>query len=277
MELEQIKKAIEEMCSLPTIPAMIGKISYVTKDLEDENAFEKLHYIISHDQAIAERVLRIANSPFFGHAGQIHNLRQAIMFLGFENIRNIALSMSIFSYFTSKTKITLLHFWKHTYEVALISSRLAKQLGFLNEGIAFLEGLLHDIGRLLFLTINGKEYFKIFNEKNLLEYEIKLFGCNHCEVGMVIAEKGQLPENFKEVIYYHHNPLDAKEYKMEVIIVSLADAIMSRISPSLGCDSHISDDELKKYLNRANIDENILEDLVIFYNENKESIEIFYK
>ncbi len=276
MKLEHIKKAIEEMCSLPTIPAMIGKISYVTKDLEDENAFEKLHDIISHDQAIAERVLRIANSPFFGHAGQIHNLRQAIMFLGFENIRNIALSMSIFSYFTRKTKITLLHFWKHTYEVALISSRLAKQLGFLNEGVAFLEGLLHDIGRLFFLTING-EYFKIFNEKKLLEYEVKLFGCNHCEAGMVIAEKGQLPENFKEIIFYHHNPLDAKEYKMEVLIVSLADAIISRISPCFGCDSHISDDELKKYLNSANIDENILEDLVIFYNENKESIEVFYK
>lgn len=277
MGLEYIKKSIEEMGSLPTIPNMISHIAKATEDFDDDYAFEKLYEIISHDQAIAERVLRIANSPFFGHSGQIDNIRQAIMFLGFENIRNIALSMSIFSFFSKKSKVKLTHFFKHTYEVGLIAARLAKQLGFISEGSSFLEGLLHDVGRLLFLTLKGMEYYKIFGKKNLLAKEVELFGCNHCEAGMLIAEYGNLPDNFKEVIYCHHNPMQAKEYKIESLVVAISEGIVCKIAPCLGCDSLVSEDELKEYLALTNIDDVIMEDLTKYYYSNSESLEFFYK
>ncbi len=275
MLFDQVKSYIDELSSFPTVPFMIGKIGGL-KNNENSNDFENLYNIISHDQAIAERVLKIANSPFFGHSGEIDNLRQAIMFLGFENIKNIALSMKIFNYFSKKSKISLYHFWAHAYEVGLISAKISEKFYF-KEGNIFLMGLLHDIGRLLFLTIDAKKYLDFFNDKDLLKKEKNLFDCDHCLAGFLVAEKSYLPDEFKIVIKYHHNPLSAKEYKTESIIVATAENLLCRLKQRYGCDGTASDEELIGMIEELGLSDTDIDEIINYYLVNRESLEYFYK
>ena len=88
MSSSEVKDFIKNIEALPTIPVMVGKIHSIVQ--KEDCSLEDLNSLIAHDQALAERVIRAANSAFFGHSGQVRDICQAIMFLGFERIKSLA-------------------------------------------------------------------------------------------------------------------------------------------------------------------------------------------
>ncbi|MBI5634160.1 MAG: HDOD domain-containing protein [Nitrospirae bacterium] len=234
MEASEIRRAIEKLDSLSTIPVVLTQIIRATND--PDASPEDLYNIINRDPAIAARVLKMANSPIFGHSGKIGEIEQAIILLGYDRIRNIAVNISVVSMFSRKGDRNLRNFWAHSFEVAFIAAYIAEGATIVNSQVAFLAGLLHDVGRLIFYKLYRDQYRLILGTDDLLEKETNIFGCDHAEAGSWFAKKTKLPMEQVLAIQYHHAPSQAKDFTDIVAVVSLAEALSRRYSPKIEDD-----------------------------------------
>jgi HD-like signal output (HDOD) protein len=234
MGSSDVRVFIENIEGLSTIPVLVGKILSIVQ--KKDCSLEDLNNLITHDQAMAERVIRAANSTFFGHSGQIRDIKQAIMFLGFERIKSIAIGMNVMTIFPHNSAFNIKYLWIHCYEVALIASVVSDFVAMTSPRECFLSGLLHDIGRIIFYKMNHAEFLKIPTTDDMLEKEMGLFGCTHADAGAWLAEAAGLPSEIILTTRYHHSPSLAKESRDSVAIVSLAEAMSRMYSPRIEDD-----------------------------------------
>ncbi len=234
MEASEVRKYIDGIESLSTIPVVLKRVMDITGD--PDTPPEELYKVITYDQTLAERVIRMANSPFFRHAGRITDIGQAVMFLGYEHIRNIAISMSVLMMFTRKNDTNLRQFWAHCYEVGTVAGLIASSATMVNPSTAFLAGLLHDIGRLIFFSMNFQQYRAILGTDDLLERELSIFGCDHAVAGSWFAEKAKLSPEITLAVRYHHSPSAATDYRDIVSVVAISEALSRRFSPKIEDD-----------------------------------------
>jgi putative nucleotidyltransferase with HDIG domain len=234
MSASEVKSFIQNIEGLSTIPALVGKILSIVH--KEDCSLEELQNLIDHDQAMAERVIQAANSAFFKRAGQIRDIRQAILFLGFERIKSIAVGMNVMTIFPHQNAFNLKNLWIHSFETALISAVISDFVTMTSPPECFLSGLLHDIGRIIFYNMDHHLFFEIPSSEDMLEREEELFGCTHAEAGAWFAEKAGMPEEIHLTIRNHHTPSQAKEFKDSVSIVALAEALSRRFSPLLEDD-----------------------------------------
>lgn len=234
MDNTEVRNFIKGIESLSTIPVVLKGIMDITSD--PDSSPEELYKLIAYDQTLAERVIRMANSPFFRHAGRVTDIEQAVMFLGYEHIRNIAISMGVFMMFSKKTDRNLRQFWAHCYEVATTAALVAQRTTMVNASTAYLAGLLHDIGRLIFFSLHFQQYRSILGTDDLLERELEVFGCDHALAGSWFAEKAKLPEEITLSVRYHHAPSQATSYQDIVSVVAISEALSRRFSPKIEDD-----------------------------------------
>lgn len=234
MNSSEVRQFIKGINDLPTIPALLGKILSIIKD--ENSSSQDLFRLISHDQALAERVVRVANSALFGHSGQVKDLEQAIIFLGYDKIKAIAAGMTIMDVFPAQSSFNIKNLWIHSYEAAFLASTLSDMIPMTSPRECFLSGLLHDIGRIIFYMINHEDFHKIQITDKMLEFETELFGCTHSDAGSWFAEETGMPAEIVAVTRYHHKPSAAKEYKDAVSIISLAEALTQHLSPHIEGD-----------------------------------------
>ncbi|MEW6569697.1 MAG: HDOD domain-containing protein [Nitrospirota bacterium] len=274
MEAVDLKRFVKGINSLSTIPLLMEKILSLVKK-EDSSARE-LYKLISHDYALAEKVVRVANSTFFGHSGEVKDIRQAIMFLGYDRIKSIALGMSIMHLLPADGSFNMKNLWSHSYEVALFSEALSEIICMTCPRECFLSGLLHDIGRIIFCKMNYKRFLDIGSSDKLLEREKEVFGCTHADAGAWFALENGLPPEIVSVIQSHHKPSSAKDYKDTVSIVSLAEALSRRYNPTIENDGIWTEEHDIILLEFSLTDENILSASKKFCAE-KPAIEEFFE
>ncbi len=234
MDTSEVHDAIERIGRLSTIPVVLGRIMDATKD--PSASPRQLYDIISHDPALAERVISMANSTFFRHAGRVCDIEQAILLLGYEHIRNIAVSMSVVMMFSKRSDVNTKQFWAHSYEVAFISAMVAESTTIVSPAEAFLTGLLHDIGRLIFYLMHREQYLRLLGTDDLLEQESAIFGCDHALAGSWLSQKSHMPREQVLAIRYHHAPSKATEFRDLTSVVSLSEVLSRRFSPKIEDD-----------------------------------------
>lgn len=231
MEAAEVKEFIKRFHGLSTIPVLLGKILSIVRD--DNSPADELFRLISHDPALAERIIRVANSASFGHSGQIKEIEQSILFLGYDKIRSIVVGMTVMDIFPARISFNIKNLWAHSCEVAFIASVLSEVTPMTSPKECFLSGLLHDIGRIIFYKMDHRRFYEIKTTEDMLEQELRLFGCTHGDAGSWFAEEIGMPDEIVSTTRFHHNPSSALEYKDAVSIIALAEALSRMLSPRI--------------------------------------------
>lgn len=234
MSEHDVKLFIQQFKDLSTTPALLGKFLSLFGD--ESKSINELVKLISYDPAMAERVLKVANSSFFAHSGQIKDIQQAVLFLGLDRIKSIAVGMTVMNIFPSPGAFHVENLWLHSYEVAFLSSVLSESITITQPQECFLSGLLHDIGRLVLYSMDHDRFYKIETSETMLKQETSLFGCTHAQAGAWFAEEIGLPLSIVTTIKYHHQPSAAPDEMSMVSLVSLAEALTRMLSPRVEDD-----------------------------------------
>lgn len=228
-QTEPITKKISRLKQLPTLPFILRELFDVLQN--EQSTFVDIARVIKHDQTITERILRVANSPYFGHSGNVYTLEQAIMFLGYELVKGICLGTSVFKLLDNGKKRTFSNLWRHSYEVGIIAANLSDHVSTIDPSVSFVSGLLHDIGRVVLLTIDMERYLCIISSDDIILEEDDSFGIDHTIAGARFIEKAQLPGELILSVRYHHSPYDAPKYRKYVSVIAVAEALSRGLFP----------------------------------------------
>ena len=217
MESAKLKFLIQKIGNLPLFSSKINEIMTVLDD--DNSTIESISKLISTDQAFSVKVLKLANSAYFGYSRQISTIPQAIVILGTSSIKNIAMGISVFSTMNdndSVLKDELEEMAKYSLNVAVYARLIATRFGYPQPDEVFAAGLLHDLGRIIIMKYLAEEYAQIMflmvnEQKTVCEAEFKVIDINHMELGAYLASYWNFPERMIHVIKHHHDPYDVPE------------------------------------------------------------------
>lgn len=218
------------LSNIYNLPAMSGTMMEITKLLDNPATnSQTLGKMISKDQGIATKILSIANSPLYGLRRKVSTIDFAILVIGFVEIKNIILALSLMESFKNKTDKNLdqKEFWLHSFMTANAAKRIAEDKGYENPGKAFIVGLLHDLGIPVLHKYFHSSFLEIVenvnNGSSFLQSEVESIGYTHQAIGNFLCEKWNLPDAICDAILFHHKPSNAKIDVKLASIVHLAD------------------------------------------------------
>nr|NJM01823.1 HDOD domain-containing protein [Desulfobacula sp.] len=234
MENQELKNRLSGIKSLPTLPVVADNVIKLTQN-PDSTAFE-IAEAISQDQSLASKVLKTANSAYYGFPRKITTINYAIVVLGLNNIKNIVLSSSIMGQFPKKNRNLLFdrkEFWKHSLLCGIISKKISEHMGIKNSEEMFMCGLLHDFGKLILDTFFQEEFISALqlaheHQLTVMEAENRIFGFNHSGVGALLLRKWSLPPSLVKAVEFHHSPEESLNAFRTASIVHVSDYLGRR-------------------------------------------------
>jgi len=222
---DNVSKILDHIQKLPSIPSIVMEI---LESFDNENInLTTMANKIAGDQAIVARVMRVANSPFFGLSGQISSISEAISVLGFNSLRGLVTAAGIINAFPHTGKdFDWTMFWSHGIGAAVCAKVLAKRVG-LNPETAFTAGLLHDVGKLIMGVYFPLEFEQVHKSDDgssieTLRAERTALGMDHAAIGSEIAKRWNFPLEIREAIELHHTEARASERKTLTDILYIA-------------------------------------------------------
>jgi HD-like signal output (HDOD) protein len=206
-----LRNRIEQLGDLPTLPHVVQRLA--TMISRPTVSAEEIGSIIEKDQVLAAKVLRLANSPFYGFPSRIGSVSHAVMKdAGMDQL------------------------WRHSLGVAITANLLATRLEIKNPEELFVSGLLHDIGKVVLYVkwsdvgTSIKDALKTRADHSLFDVEQELTGLSHAEIGGYLAGAWHLPVTLREPILYHHNPTQSKDATLQTAIVHVADILVKGLA-----------------------------------------------
>jgi len=180
---------------------------------DPEISIDELSRAIHQDPALAARVLKVANSPFYGLPRRVDSLQLALVILGLADITNIALGITILNVIQNLNPTAAYNaekFWVHCAGCGIVARILGRKLNLRSQGADFTAGLLHDIGKIVIEEHFDRKFVFLFNKAfthapPILEAERELLGESHERIGGWLADKWRLPETLSDAILYHHD------------------------------------------------------------------------
>lgn len=237
VDQETLKNGIEHLIELPTLPAVIQKITAVIE--RQGTSAEDIGRIIETDQALAVKVLRLANSAYYGFPGRIGSVSHAVVVLGVNVVKGLTVGASVFDMMVVAGMHQL---WRHSVGVGAAARVLAARVGLKNVDEVFTAGLLHDIGKVI-LAIKAPELeAKVRSTMHatgcpqvIAEQEILRF--THADIAGWLATAWHLPTVLKEPITWHHEPAKAANALLQTQVVHVADILVK----GMGCGESSED------------------------------------
>ncbi len=225
-DLDKLKLQLDLLPSMPAVRAEL--LRCLTQDDPDLPTVARL---VMGDQVIAAKVLRVANSSFFGLSTQVESVTQAVTLLGFSGLQSVALASVVMDTFQPHPQTAwFAHntYWRHSMATATCAQMLAGRLR-MNESTAFTAGLLHDMGRLVMLVCYPGPYRSVCDwsqthDVPMMDAEMHVLGFDHCHAGGVLAQAWHLPPVIAQSMALHHRTHDPEAGAMAKL-VHVADAL----------------------------------------------------
>lgn len=225
-----LRRRIEQVGELPTLPHVVQKLASMIG--RTNVSAEEIGALIEKDQVLSAKVLRLANSPFYGFPSRIASVAHAVVVLGLSVVKGLTLCATAFDMMKNAGMNDL---WRHSLGVAITAHILGAKAGVKNPEEVFVGGLLHDIGKVVLyvkwpdvgqqITAGRKD-----NARSLMETEHELFDLTHADVGGWLATAWHLPTSLREPILHHHHPAAAQDAKLQTAIVHVADVLVKGLA-----------------------------------------------
>jgi putative nucleotidyltransferase with HDIG domain len=222
------RKLVASIEKMPSLPTTVTKVIELANDINSSP--RDLLKVIQLDPVLTAKVLKLINSAFFGMPNKV-SLKQAVVMLGINTIKNLALSTAIIGQM-GKSKIMVKRFnqhlfWEHSLCVAIAAKKICRKIE-ADPRVAdeyFVAGLVHDIGKIV-MALALPHWFATTiehasaNELSSVRAEMDKMGLNHADVGKLLAQKWSLSDNLIDATQYHHVPEDNHHQLVWVVHLS---------------------------------------------------------
>ena len=181
---------------------------------DDRTSAMEMAQVLSTDQALTAKLIRVSNSAYYGFARRVSTVREAVVMLGFKQVRQVAVGASLMNAFNSKKDpndvFDLDLFWGHSVAVGVAAENLAKKTRSAKPEDAFTAGILHDIGRLVLRKAMPAEFQQAVAEARrgtytLAEAELEFTGYSHDDLGRALGERWKFPNHLVDAVRCHHD------------------------------------------------------------------------
>jgi HD-like signal output (HDOD) protein len=229
------RDAVRRVSTIATLPEVTARIVATVEDPKSSAA--ALHKIVAHDPALVTRILKVVNSAFYGLPGQIGSIERAIVMLGLNAVKNIAVAASLGALFRGVKLcdgFTAKDLWTHSIATGIVARELAREMKVLIADEAFLAGMIHDIGLLVALQVwpdNLRRVCETVQQSgaDFCATEREICGVDHQLLGTALAETWKFPRSCQLVTGYHHRPLElAADTRLLVTLVYTADTLCAQ-------------------------------------------------
>jgi len=227
----ELLKRLGNLEKMPTIPVVLAPLLRYLEGPLDTLEVQEVVDLISQDKSLAAQCLQMANSPLYGRWQNVDNIRSAVVALGLQRMRDIAVSCSLLKLTSNdQSKLDPTAFWEHSLGCALVARQFARRIGFADPGKAYLAGLLHDLGIVAELSVVPVEFEDAFRQARsqgipLHQTEKQVLGFTHGDAGKIVAERWHLSSEFVAVLGSHHEPELSPGNRDLVAVVSLSDLL----------------------------------------------------
>lgn len=223
---------------LPTLPTALQEVSRL---LELPNTTtDQVAKVISFDQVLAAKVLKMVNSPIYGFPGRIGTVKHALVLLGFNVIRGLIISTSVYDDMNRAMR----GLWDHSVGCSLACGELARALGMKDPEEYAVAGLLHDLGKVvsaLQLPEAKARVDAVIKEQDLLyiDAETQVLGFGHDRINAWLAEHWNLPPAIREGMAFHHKPMSARIYPQMACVVHVGNFMARLFEYGSGGDDNV--------------------------------------
>ena len=229
---QELQDKISEITNLPTLPSVAARLMKIVNDPITSST--DVAFVVGQDLSLSAKVLRLANSAFYGMPRTITNINNAVVILGLRVINTMVLSITVFDMFPDDKKKALFNrdaFWKHSLACGLICKILAsrtKKFVLFDPEEAFCAGLLHDVGKVAMEQYLHDDFRKAlaFAKKNTIssvEAEQRTLGYTHADVADWLTAAWELPVELHAPLVYHHKPSETTSCADAVALCHYAD------------------------------------------------------
>jgi HD-like signal output (HDOD) protein len=227
---QEVRSRVAQIRDFPMLTGAVQRLlEIIHAEIESERELETL---ILYDQVLSARVLRVANSVFYGTRGSIGTISRAMLQIGFQDVKSICLCYLLMQLCSDDSRLESSErekLWKHAFATAKIASEISRRRPWISGEKAYVYGLLHDFGRVAMAYSFGEHYRAIASLAELRgvpPWYVELqYGLTHTTIGRWIAAKWSLPEVFQRVMEFHHQPEKSPSYGPEVRLIALADIL----------------------------------------------------
>ncbi len=224
---------------LPTLPGVLQEVSAMMED--PNSSTDQISKAISRDQVLSAKVLKMVNSPIYGFPGRIGSIQHALVLLGFNVIKGIIISTSVFDAMNASMK----GLWEHSLGCALASAATARAIECKNPEEYAVAGLLHDIGKVV-TAVQLPEVRAAIDalvkarDLTYRQAENDILGFSHDRINLWLSTHWNLPPNLKEGLSYHHRPMSASIYPKMAQVVHVGDFLTRLFEVGSGGDDQVS-------------------------------------
>lgn len=236
------QKILQNIDQLPALPTIVSRLVSVVNS-PDSSAGDAAK-LIEKDPILTSKMLRLANSAFYGMPRAVSSVSSAVVILGFNTIKSLVLGSAVMKIFPLKNRVIAFErerFWKHSIVTGLAARAITRyylNVRLIDPESAFCAGILHDLGKLVFEQFLPQEYGRIAeyarqNNLPLILVEGEVLGINHADVGRIVADSWALPLDLEYAMVYHHAPSLADNLTELVATIHLADSIAHEVHSDL--------------------------------------------
>lgn len=278
----QILKMVQKRESdLPTLPAVVHQIISAASD--KKTTTEELAEVISYDLGMTNKLLKLANSIYYGQKNRVETVKRSILVIGFDEIIGIALGMGILSAVTDKTGLTLdmKALWIHGIGVATVSKELARRTNPSIAGKIFIPALLHDMGKVIFSLYFNQEYrqvrqFAIENQKPLYFAENMILNIDHAVLSALLMKRWNFPPSIIVPCRFHHTPESSPiNFRHQAMIINVADYLTQKAG--IGHSGNPVPVTVKNAPQKIGINETVLRLTIDHLKRKQDEINDFFK